>query len=375
MEIKIHYNNNVNNKEKRPDYKEFDEFISHIDECSLDLNTFFNETANKCNKLSRVYNKAYIEKNKNVLTDEDFDKLLSIVGENVSADFNADNKDLIKETKLKFDYDFETIKVKILGIYNSCRIKFDIPHIKELMAQIYKCKNMEALIVVTKSYYNGNLYSKGAISSVIGCLCDVLDATCDSLSQIVETSKEQRKIIKKIAKLVNNKRPIAYSLIEELQLWFMDYNIDFEKTLNKDVIGNYNNEISSLKQEVMPQVNTKANINTNTNNKPSLQYFETREERLKKYEIKNKKYKDSGEQELSREELECLNVYFDVIENLSENDIESFENKTTDYLVELLEGEAYPAKLIQCLIEKINNSDSIGYAYKKRITKAVSHLK
>ncbi len=364
MEIKIHYNNNaVDNKENRPDYKEFSELVSHIDKCSFYLNTYFNETANKCNELSRIYNKAYIEKNKNVLTDEDFDKLLSIVGENVS-------KDLIKETKLKFDYDFETIKVKILGIYNSCKIKLDIPHIKELMVQIYKCKNMDELIVVTKSYYNGNLYSKGLITVVIGCLCDVLDATYNSLSQIVETSEEQRKIIKKIAKLVNNKRPIDYSLIEELQLWFMDYNIDFEKTINKDVIERYNDEVSPSKQETKMHVNTNSNIN----NRPSVKYFETREERLKKYEVKNKKYKDSGDQDLSKEEFECLNVYFDVIESLSENDIENFENKTTDYLVALLDDENYSARLIECLIKKINSSDSIDATHKKKITKAVSHL-
>lgn len=372
MEIKIHYNNNVvDKKEKRPDYKEFDELITHVDNCSLSLNMFYKKTANNCKELSRVYNKAYIEKNKKVLTNEDFDKLLLIVGENASACFDADNNDLLKGTKLKFDYDFETIKAQILGKYNSYRMKFDIPHINELMTQIYKCKNMNDLIAVTKSYYNGDLYSKGAISSVIGCFCDVLNATCDTLNQIVETSEEQRKIIKKIVKLVNNKRTIDYSLIEELQLWFIDYNIDFEKTFNKDVIDGYNDETSSLRQEIVSHTNT----NVDVNNRPSFQYFETREERLKKYEIKNKKYKDSGEQNLSKEELECLNVYFDVIESLNENDIENFENKTTDYLVELLEGEAYPTKLIQRLIEKINNSDSIGYAYKKRITKAISHLK
>lgn len=68
--------------------------------------------------------------------------------------------------------------------------------------------------------------------------------------------------------------------------------------------------------------------------------IETREDRIRKYKENNTKkdlFIDAGEITLSKEEMECLNIYLDVIKGLDEEDIERFENKTTNYLVELLE--------------------------------------
>lgn len=372
MEIKIHYNNNVDKNEKKPDYKEFDELIKHVDDCSLRINKFYKDTFKRCKTLSVNFNKAYNDKDKNVLTDEDFrelKELLLITGERTSKYFNNGviSDELLDAAEKDFDYDFNCLKAQILGLYNSYRIKLDTPSINELMKQMYRCKTIDELIVVTKSYYNDNLYYKGVISSVIGLFGDVLNDTYNSLNEFVKTSLEQRRIIKKIDKMVNNKRPIDYSLIEDLQLWFLGYNIDFEKTLTKEVINKYNDDVSPVEEKVIPSTSV-------ASQKPSFMYYETREERLAKYNIKNKKYGDSGEQDLSKEELECLNVYFDVIENLNETELENFENRTSDYLVTLLDDEAYPVRLIECLIKKINSSDSIDISYKKKITKAVSHL-
>ncbi len=370
MRIKIYYNW-IDREDKMPEYSEFGELINHINYCTAYLSDFYEKIANKCKYISNVYNKAYNEKSNNVLTEEDFSNLkvaLLVTGRKTSNFFNRGviTEDLVNEAECFFDEDLKCIKEDIISMYKTYKTKLDESYIDEIIERVSNCKTISELILLLKTYYNRDVYGRIIVSTMNSYFSEYLKNESVIMTELIKASNEQRKLIKKLSKLVKVSKQIDYSLVEEVQEKFKNYNFDLKRTLSKDVIDKYNEEVQATK-EVLP-AKTVSVVNTKKS-------YETREERIKKYQIKNGIYVDAGDLLLNDEEEQCLKIYLDIIEKLGENDITDFENKTTDYLVELLDKDPYPNNLVVRLLKEVDASDTIDYSYKKRIKKAINHLK
>ena len=232
--------------------------------------------------------------------------------------------------------------------------------LNSMKKELGNCKIVNDLVdKIYKFYLSGDSFVKVVSMDIIGTLCGYIVNYIEDLNNCVYPFKKCKKKIEKFIDDFENGKVVNADDAKEILNLYNIGNPNLNNLAIEEEVKKHNDEV--IKKEKLSKENT-ARLEI---------CYETREERIARHNSKNIEYKDVGNVELTLEELECLDLYFSVIEELDEKQLENFENKTTEFLPMLLDN--YPNQLITLLIDKIQNSD-INPQIKKRVCKAVKHL-
>lgn len=232
--------------------------------------------------------------------------------------------------------------------------------LNSMKKELGNCKIVNDLVdKIYKFYLSGDSFVKVVSMDIIGTLCGYIVNYIEDLNNCVYPFKKCKKKIEKFIDDFENGKVVNADDAKEILNLYNIGNPNLNNLAIEEEVKKHNDEV--IKKEKLSKENT-ARLEI---------CYETREERIARHNSKNIEYKDVGNVELTLEELECLDLYFSVIEELDEKNLEAFENRTTEFLPMLL--DSYPNQLITLLIDKIQNSD-INPQIKKRVCKAVKHL-
>lgn len=232
--------------------------------------------------------------------------------------------------------------------------------LNSMKKELSNCKIVNDLVdKIYKFYLSGDNFTKVVSMDIMGTLCGYIVNYIEDLNNCVYPFKKCKKKIEKFIDDFENGKVVSADDAKEILNLYNIGDADSNDLAIEEEVKKHNDEV--IKKEKLSKENT-ARLEI---------CYETREERIARHNSKNIEYKDIGNVELTLEELECLDLYFSVIEELDEKDLEAFENRTTEFLPMLL--DSYPNQLITLLIDKIQNSD-INPQIKKRVCKAVKHL-
>ncbi len=296
---------------------------------------------------------------KKLLSKENFD---DVIAEKIKEE-NSRAESIITET---FNYiiSYSNLSIKnfekATGLENNSKKKKYFSTLNLMKKEIGDSKTVNDLVdKVYKFYLSDDEFTKFISIGIMVSMSDYIRNYIYDLNYITSPFKNCKKKIEKFIDAYENGRAVSAEDAKEI---LSLYDIGDSKLNNfaiEEEVNKHNKEVfekEKLRQENIARVEI---------------HYETREERMARYNNKDNEYKDVGDVKLTNEELECLELYFSVIEELTENDLEAFENKTTEFLPMLLDN--YPNQLITLLIDKIQNSD-IDSQIQKRVCKAVKHL-
>lgn len=227
-----------------------------------------------------------------------------------------------------------------------------------LCKQIYECNNVGDLYATLCNWYNSSstISKKQAV--------DILDHYCSYIKNSKFLSDEKldkysrlKKLFKNILKLINNREEIDFILIENILKIDIPIDVNIKKTLSKEIIDKYNENIRKSKSLQQEKINELLLQREEKNNQLEETVFE------------------EASVKLTEEDMVCLELYLEIVTNLANGTIkiEDFENKTANYL-SYVQGTHYK-EILEKLIIKIQNSTDINKATKVKSIKSINALK
>lgn len=215
------------------------------------------------------------------------------------------------------------------------------------------------------SLSNNNKY-KFFINSMYSAIIEQIDPYKVSQSDNIKSYVMN---LKKLRNCFLSTNIISSNMLEDIFNYEGPTNVDFKKTLNHNVIKKYNEEVYKRNRALIQTPKTKEE------KKEIIVHYLNREERKKAYKQNSICFKDSGEIELTEEDMVCLELYLEIVTDLENGKIkiEDFENKTANY-ISYVEGTHYK-EILEELIIKIQNSNNISKNIKAKGIKAINALK
>lgn len=359
MKIKIYYNNNSNVEEM-----ELKNFIENFYEtCKI---SYSNAKASKkdIEYLKVKVKHAYKNIDKTILLDDDFAIFLyyTIISSDEVQGMVVNNQLLEKDWDLA-----ETKCVKTLEVLKKLSNEAINKNLQKeakgiwLRKQIDECNSVGELFKTLNRWYNSlSLVSKNQAAYILCCYCFYMLELKFFSEEYLNKNIKLKSIIKKTLSNINKNEKIDSALVEEILKLNISINVDIKKTLNQDVITNYNNEILVLRANQEQKIR---------------QVLEEREkEKTNAVSTENNSFKEA-KIELTEEDMVCLQLYLEIVTDLSSGKIkiEDFENKTANY-ISYVEGTHYK-EILEELVIKIQNSTDISKNIKTKGIKAINALK
>lgn len=336
-------------------------------------------------ELDKKVNKAEKNDDKIILKKGDVNKLKKILflcNYDDGTVIKMNNIDKIIEQKLDEKFDTIPVFVEVICDLFSNRANSLIDEISRLeksekpylhvaysnslnivRKRLIKCKTINELVDSTYEFYLDNdVHIKMWAISIFMTFISNIQRNMKELNEQVQPFKACKKKMKRFIEDYENGNVVSADDAKEILCLYNPYAIEKNEATIIEEIKKHNEEAYINEKQ---KKNSIARLEV---------HYETREERMSRYNNGNNEnydYKDVGEVSLTSEEVECLELYFSVIEELDDNKIEDFENKTSEFLPLLLDN--YSDQLIISLINKIQNSD-INPQIQKRACKAIRHL-
>lgn len=382
MKIKVFYEkieeeNEIDNEKKAKDEIEESDFetcVGKIISCALFSIGFYKNMVNEIDSMYSRINTAFNQYGKPIFSEIDFDNLhntLTILC-NKGQDVELLNElgDLFKRDFMKI-IDSGELELYVIGQKHSRVNPLINSNISYIRTKLSTYSDVRDMVTFAKELYMSNdLQSKQIVTIFFGSIVKKVRNEYP-FKNLFDTLRKMTGLLKELEDKIRKGKPIDYSLMENFIKFkeegkiMVAYgedkrSIDVEKTFPKKVFEEYNALLIKEKERI-------ENLKAEYKNATIL----ATESSIANY---THEYNDVGDIELTDEEKDCVEIYLDIITKLKDNELETFENKTPDYLEALLDGDPYPTHVINSLIEKINESDSIDEGRKKKICRIVKHL-